>query len=128
MLTFRNELALGVFLFGTTYLWLTPAYAGPAARGTLWSVVQVMAFIAILAFSAAAWGIFRDSGWWEPVGIGAAMVGMACVVPYWIAVQPLPDLDRSATLGNLLIHFLGGALVMAALLAPPAERWIVSHL
>jgi hypothetical protein len=37
MLTFRNEFALAIFLFGTTYLWF--AFAGPAARGALWSVV-----------------------------------------------------------------------------------------
>jgi hypothetical protein len=128
MFTFRNELALGVFLFGTTYLWLTPVFAGPAARGTLWSVVQVMVLVAIVAFSGAAWGLFREADWWEPLAIGAAIVGMACVIPYWIAVRPLPDLDGSATLSNSLIHLLGGAVILIALLAPPAERWITSRL
>jgi hypothetical protein len=125
MLTFRNELALGVFLFGTTYLWLTPAFAGPGARGTLWSVVQVLAFAAIVAFSAAAWGLFRGADWWEPLAICAAIVGMGSVVPYWIAVQ---QLDASDTFSNSVVHFLGGALILIALVAPPAERWITSRL
>jgi lipoprotein signal peptidase len=125
MLTFRNELALGVFLFGTTYLWLTPPFAGPTARGALWSVVQVMALLAIVAFSGAAWGLFRQADWWEPLAICAAVVGMASVVPYWIAVQ---QLELSDTLSNSLIHFVGGALILIALLTPPAERWIASRL
>jgi hypothetical protein len=125
MFTFRNELALGIFLFGTTYLWLTPAFAGPAARGTLWLVVQVMAFVAIATFSAAAWGLFRGADWWEPLAIGAAIIGMACVVPYWIAVQQLETPD---TFSNSVIHLLGGALILITLLAPPAERWITSRL
>jgi hypothetical protein len=125
MLTFRNELALGVFLFGTTYLWLIAAFAGPAARGTLWSVVQVMAFAAIVAFSTSAWGLFREADWWEPLAIGAAIVGMGSVVPYWIAVQ---QLDASDTFSNSVIHFLGGAVILIALLTPPAERWITSRL
>jgi hypothetical protein len=84
-----------------------------------------MAFGAIVAFSAAAWALFRGADWWEPLAVGAAIVGMACVVPYWIAVQ---QLDTSDTFSNSVLHFLGGALILIALLAPPAERWITSRL
>jgi hypothetical protein len=42
MFTFRNVFALVLFLFGTTFLWLTPAFLGDkqtAAQGAIWTVV-----------------------------------------------------------------------------------------
>jgi hypothetical protein len=63
MLTFRNVLALGVFLFGTTYLWLTPSYVGKSATGAVWVVVQVLSIVTIVGFAAATWGIFKATGW-----------------------------------------------------------------
>jgi len=128
MFTFRNELAFGLFLFGTTYLWLTPAFASDSARSTTWGVVQALAFAAIIGFAVAAWGIFQGTAWWEPVAIGSAAIGMSSVIPYWIAAQPLTGDNNIAMVENVAIHFLGAALVAAALLTPAAERWIAGRL
>ena len=129
MFTFRNELAVGLFLFGSTYLWLTPAFVGDSARGTTWGIVQVLAFVAIIGFAIAAWGIFQSTAWWwEPVAIGSAIIGMSSVVPYWIAAQPLAEVNQVAMLENIAIHLLGGVVVLAALLTPAAERWIAGRL
>ena len=47
MFTFKNMVAIGLFLFGTTFLWMTRDFlAEPkAGTGTLWSVVQGLVLI-----------------------------------------------------------------------------------
>jgi hypothetical protein len=44
MLTMRNLGGVALFLFGTTYLWLTPMFAGRgiSTKGILWSITQVL--------------------------------------------------------------------------------------
>lgn len=128
MLTFRNVLAVGVFLFGTSYLWLTPSYVGKSATGAVWVVVQVLSIAAILGFAAAAWGIFKTTGWSEPVLLGSAIVGMTSVIPYWIGLQNVTGAVSVAAAENIVGHFLGGAIVIAVLLVHPAEQWIVERL
>ena len=128
MVTFRNVLALGVFLFGTTYLWLTPSFVGKSATGALWTVTQVLAMVTILGFALAAWGIFKAAGWWEPVLILSAIVGMASVIPYWIGLQSVAGAVDAAAIENAAGHILGAALVLAALLVHPAEQWVIGKL
>jgi hypothetical protein len=65
MFTFRNMLAIAVFLFGTTFLWMTPLFIGPAATGAMWNVAQALGFLAILGFTVTAWGIFTTARWWR---------------------------------------------------------------
>ncbi len=50
MWTFKNLVALGVFLFGTTFLWMTPAFAGktPPPKGTAWTLANVLALAAVV--------------------------------------------------------------------------------
>ena len=128
MLTFRNVLALGVFLFGTTYLWLTPSYVGKSATGAVWTVAQMLAMATILGFALAAWGIFKATGWWEPVLIVSAIAGMASVIPYWIGLQSVAGALNAPAVENAVGHVLGAAVVIAALLIHPAEQWVVGRL
>ena len=67
----QNILAVGVFLLGTTFLWMTPVFLlkGSSATSAIWIVAQVLAFAAIIGFAIAAWGIFKSTGWCEPVAI-----------------------------------------------------------
>jgi hypothetical protein len=128
MISFRNILAIGIFLFGTTYLWLTPAFSGKSATGTLWAAVQVLAYAAIIGFAAAAFGIFKGTDWWEPIAIGSAVIGMAAVIQYWVGLQNLSGALNAAAVENIAIHFFGGAAVAALLLVHSAEQWIVGRL
>jgi len=128
MLSVRNILAIGIFLFGTTYLWLTPAFVGKSATGTVWAAVQVLAYAAIIGFTLAAFGLFKGTDWWEAVTIGSAVVGMAAVIPYAIGLQNVSGGLNAAALENIAIHFLGGATAAALLLVHSAERWIVGRL
>jgi hypothetical protein len=128
MLTFRNVLALGVFLFGTTFLWLTPSFVGKSATGSVWAVAQALAMAAILGFAVAAWGIFKAAGWWEPVLVGSAIVGMTSVIPYLIGIQSVTGAVDFAAIENVVGHVLGAAVVIAVLLIHPAEHWVVGRL
>jgi hypothetical protein len=128
MLTFRNILALGVFLFGTTFLWLTPSFVGKSASGGVWAVAQALAMAAILGFAVAAWGIFKAAGWWEPVLVVSAIVGMTSVIPYWIGIQSGAGAVDSAAIENVVGHVLGAAVVIAVLLIHPVEHWVVARL
>lgn len=128
MLTFRNVLALGVFLFGTTYLWLTPAFVGKSATGAVWVVVQGLSIVTILGFAAAAWGIFKATSWWELVLIGSAIIGTVSVISYWIGIQNVFGAVNIEAVENMLGHCLGGAVVIGVLLIHPAEQWVVGRL
>ena len=128
MLTFRNVLAVGVFLFGTTYLWLTPSFVGKPAAGVIWTVTQVLAMATILGFALAAWGIFKAAGWWELALIVSAIAGMASVIPYWIGLQRVAGALNAAAVENAVGHVLGAAVVIAALLIHPSEQWVVGRL
>jgi hypothetical protein len=61
MWTSRNFVALGLFLFGTTYLSMTAAMAGRTpAGGTAGTLANVLAYVAVIGSAAAAWGVFKQ--------------------------------------------------------------------
>lgn len=62
MWTSRNLVALGLFLFATTFLWLAAAMAGrtPAPSGTAWTLTNVLAYVAVIGFAVAAWSVFKQ--------------------------------------------------------------------
>jgi hypothetical protein len=124
LITWRNTGALALFLYGTTFLWLTPAFAwdGKPAGGTAWTVTQILVIPTILGFSAAAWGIYKAASWWEPLAISSAIFAFAPLIPYWTAA---PDVVGTGTAEQgIAFHTVGNAMVLILLLAPPLRRWI----
>jgi hypothetical protein len=124
LLTWRNTGALALFLYGTTFLWLTPGFAGNgrATEGTAWTVTQILVIPTILGFSAAAWGIYKATSWWERLAIGSAIFGFALLIPYWIAAHSVVGTGTAAQ--GVGFHAVGNAIVLILLLAPPLKRWI----
>ena len=59
MFTIRNLGGVALFLFGTTFLWLTPSFAsqGIPTKGIAWSITQVLALLTIALFTVATWGL-----------------------------------------------------------------------
>ncbi len=92
MLSFRNLLAVGLFLFGSTFLWMTASFTGetPPPEGAIWTLENVLALLAVLGFTAAAWGVFKDLSWWEPVTAISGVVGLVAVIPFIIGIRDLP--------------------------------------
>jgi len=128
MFTFRNVFALALFLFGTTFLWLTAAFLGDkhdAAKGAVWTVVQVGALLVIAGFAAGAWGVFREASWWEPIAIVSAIVGLIVLIPYWIGAS---SLGAANIWTNVVSHAIGSVAVLVLLLVPLAHAWLLGRI
>jgi hypothetical protein len=126
MFTIRNMGGVALFLFGTTFLWLTPSFAsqGVPTKGVAWSITQVLALVTIALFTAATWGLFTKAGWWEAAAIVAAIVGLAVLIPYWLAASHAGEVNPGF---NVVIHALGSVGVWVLLLVPTLERWVNGH-
>lgn len=128
MFTVRNMGGVALFLAGSTWLWLTPAFAGRgvSTSGTLWATTRVMCLITVAAFCVATWGLFTRSAWWEAFALGSAALGLITLVPYWVAAH-----GGGETVGtvawNSFVHVLMVAGVFALLLVPQLERWVDHH-
>jgi hypothetical protein len=129
MFTFKNWVALGLFLFGTTFLWMTRDFlANPReGTGTLWSTIQVLAFVTIIGFAIAAWLVFKDASW-EPVAIASAIVGVVALVPYLIGVQQVGDAGDGGVLINIATHVVGVAAVLVVALVPTVHEWLTRRI
>ncbi len=127
MFTFRNVFALVLFLFGTTLLWLMPAFLGDkqAATGAIWTVVQVGAILVIVGFAAGAWGVFRETSWWQPIAIVSAIAGLLVLIPYWIGAS---SLDVANFWSNLALHVIGSVAVLVVLLFPSTHDWLIGRI
>ena len=131
MFTFRNLAAVGLFLFGTTFLWMTAAFAGktPPPQGTAWTIENAMALALVVGFSATAWAVYKDLSWWEPVATVSAIVGLVAIVPYALALAQahigLADLGIQI---NLVLHGVGSAVVLGLVAIPAMHEWFASHL
>jgi hypothetical protein len=126
MFTIRNMGGVALFLFGTTYLWLTPSLATPAVptTGIAWSITQVLALVTIALFTVATWGLFKKARWWESVAIVAAAVGFVALIPYWIAASHAGEINPAFI---VVIHALGNIGVLVLLRVPRLEHWVDGH-
>jgi hypothetical protein len=130
MFSFKNWVALGLFLFGSTFLWMTRDFLANPREGTgaLWSVVQVLVLVAIVGFTVAAWGLFKEASWWEPVAVASAIVGLAALVPYAIGVRQVGDAGDAGVQLNIAIHAVGIAAVFVVALVPVVHEWIARRI
>ena len=126
MLTVRNLGGAALFLFGTTFMWLTTSFAseGVHTGGTAWTLTNVLSLLTLLGLTVASWGLFQRSAWWEPVAVVSSLVGVAAVVPYWLAAD---HAGEAAPGFNVVIHLLGSVGVLVLLLVPTLEAWVSRH-
>lgn len=75
---FANIGGVSLLLFGSTFLWLTPAFVtkGLSTEGLWWSITRVLALATLVGFTVATWGLFRRDGWWERVNVGPQVSGV----------------------------------------------------
>lgn len=125
MFTIRNLGGVALLLAGTTWLWLTPAFAsrGVATSGSMWAITRVLSLITIALFCTATWGLFAREGWWETVALGSSAVGLVAVVAFWVAARGGGEAVGSV-MWNAFVHVVMVASVMTLLLVPQLERWV----
>ena len=126
MFTIRNLGGAALLLFGTTFLWLTPTYAasGIDTSGAAWTATAVLAIATLVGFTAATWGLFRRTSWWEKLAVVSALVGLLTLVPYWVAA----DGSGVTTPGfDVAIHAIGSAGVLVLLRVPRFDHWVRGH-
>lgn len=131
MWTFRNVATIGLFLFGTTFWWMTAAMAGKAVppRGAAWTLANVLASLAVIGFSLTAWAVFKQHSWWDTAGLVSGIVGLMAVVPFVVGQRRLDvGLGDPGVQINLWMHVLGSAGVIAVTLLPAARSWVTDHL
>lgn len=131
MWTFTNVFALGVFLFGTTFLWMTAAMAGttPPPTGAAWTLTNVLCLAAAIGFTIAAWAVYRQYAWWDTAARVSGIVGLVAVVPFIIAQSQLAvGFGDPGVQINLWMHILGSAAVTAIVLVPAAHHWVARRL
>ncbi len=126
MFNIRNIGGVSLFLFGTTFLWLTPMYvaAGVDTSGAAWAVTGVLAAAIIVGFTGATWGLFRRSQWWGQLATDSALVGVVALVPYWIAADGSGVANPAF---DVTIHAVGCAGVLVLLHVPRLEHWVHGH-
>jgi len=117
--TRRNIAAATLLVYGSTFLRMTSSFAGTnrPPGGAAWVIADVGALVSLALFTLAAWGVFRSKRWWERAASAGAIVGLATLVPYWIAASSTPEPGL-----NKPIHILGSAAVLLVLLVPALER------
>jgi hypothetical protein len=126
MFTIRNIGGIALFLFGTTYLWLTPMFAssGISTKGVAWSITNVMAIATIVGFTLATWGLFTKATWWVAVAIASAVLGLIVLIPYWIAAN---SSGETTPWFNVLIHAVCAVAVLILLFVPALNNWVNEH-
>lgn len=126
MFTIRNLGGVALFLFGTTFLWLTPAFApkGVSTTGIAWSITNVASLVTLAGFAVATWGLFTKAAWWEPVAIAFAAAGLVALIPYLMADRGAGGTNPKF---NAFVHVVGSVGVLVLLLVPALERWVNGH-
>jgi hypothetical protein len=126
MFTVRNLGGIALFLFGTTFLWLTPAFASKdvSTDSALWSITRVMALATMAGFLVATWALFQRDAWWENLAVGSAVLGLLTLAPFWIAAAKSEEATPAFT---VFVEFLGIAGVFVLLLVPKLEQWVDAH-
>ena len=87
--TIRNTGGVALFLFGTTYLWLTREFAsaGLNTSGLWWAVTEVLSLVTVAGFTVATWGLFTRRSWWATAALASTGLGVLVLIPFWIAAH-----------------------------------------
>jgi hypothetical protein len=126
--TIRNLGGVALLLMGSTWLWITPAFAGRgvSTAGSLWAVTGALALLTVAGFCVATWGLFARHPWWEQVALGSAVVGLVALATFCIAATRGGE-ATGAVVWNAFVHLLMVAGLFVLLLTPSLEQWVDRH-
>lgn len=131
MARLRIAAAVGLFLFGSTFLWFMPSFLGTGTTvdGAIWSVIQLLVLVTVISYAGAAWGLYKATAWWRPMAIGASILGAVVLPLWWIAASSIAGVANLAA--NLALHATGVAVLLVGLLVPSLagglDRRLAAH-
>jgi hypothetical protein len=128
MFTIRNLGGVALFLMGTTWLWLTPEFAGPGVStgAALWAVSRVLCLVTVGGFCVAAWGLFSRHPWWQGVALGSASVGALALLVFSIAAARGGE-PAGTVSWDVFVHVAMLIGLYMLLLVPSLDRWVQHH-
>ena len=126
MFTIRNVGGVALFLFATTFLWITPAFAskGVSTEGPLWAATRIVALVTMAGLVLATVGLFRRDAWWETIAVASAVLGIVAVLVFWLAASRSGETTPWFT---ALILAAGCVGVIVLLRVPALEQWVDHH-
>ena len=131
MWTFKNLLAVALLLFGSTFLWMTPTFAGrtPPPTGMAWTLANILALATVAGFTIAAWAVYRHHSWWGPVTLVSAITGLVALMPFVVGMlRTGPGLGDLGVQINLWMHLFGSAAAIAVVRPSGLHSWVVQRL
>jgi len=128
MWTIRTMGGIALLLAGSTWLWLTPAFASRdvATSGALWWTTRLLCLVTIAGFCVATYGLFARHPWWETAALASSAIGLVALVTYAVAAARGGE-PTGTWLWNVFVHVLMLAGITVLLLVPALERWVDSH-
>ena len=108
---------------------MTGSFVGrtPAPTGTLWSVVNILALATVVGFAITAWGVYKQTSWWETAAIASAVVGLIAVVPYVMAISGEGELSDAGVVLNIGLHIICSLIVIAVAVVPVVRDWFAQR-
>lgn len=128
MFTIRNLGGVALLLMGSTWLWLTPEFAGRgvSTAGQLWAVTRLFCLLTVAGFSIATWALFARHSWWETAALGSAVLGVLALLTFSVTATRGGE-SAGAVTWNVFVHVLMLTGMLALLLVPSLERWVDNH-
>jgi hypothetical protein len=128
MFTIRNAGGVALFLAGTTWLWLTPAFAGRgvSTSGALWAITRIVCLATVAGFAVATFGLFGRHSWWESSALVSTAVGLSALLVYILAASGGGEAPDEVT-RNALVHVAIASGMFVLLLVPSLEQWVDHH-
>ena len=128
MFTIRNLGGVALLLMGSTWLWLTPEFAGQgvSTSGVMWAVTRASCLLTIAGFCVATWALFTRHSWWEAAALGSAVVGGFALLTFSVAATRGGE-PAGTVIWNVFVHLLMLTGMLVLLLVPPLEQWVDNH-
>lgn len=102
--------------------------ATPPPTGRVWTLANVLAFLAVIAYLVTARAVSKQYSWWGPAVLVSGVIGLVAVVPFVVGQRRLEvGLDDLGVQINLWMHLVGSAVVLAVRLVPAAREWVTQR-
>ena len=126
----RTVLAIAIFLFGTTFWWMSAFMTGQATtpRHWTWMLTNVLVVLSILGYTTTAWTVLRNHSWWTSIAVVSGVLGLLAVGAFLLSQRTLEiGFQDFGVQINVWLHLVG-TIVVIVVASLPTLRSKVSEL